>query len=67
MLRAEDIYDKAIKEDKIALHMFAKIGRSLGVGIATLINLLNPEKILLGGGVMEAGDFILPAAIEEAR
>jgi glucokinase len=66
-LSAEDICLKAQKGDKIALRAFTQAGRFLGVGIATLINLLNPEKILVGGGVMEAGDLILPAAVEEAR
>jgi len=39
----------------------------LGIGLSIVINLLNPEKILLGGGVMESGEFLLPAALEEAK
>lgn len=66
-LTAEDVFYKAKHGDKIAQRAFTQAGRFLGVGIATLINLLNPEKILLGGGVMEAGDLIMPAAIKEAR
>lgn len=65
-LSAKDIHGRAESGDTIALRVFRQAGRFLGIGIATLINLLNPEKILVGGAVMEAGDFILPAAIEEA-
>jgi len=39
----------------------------LGIGPGTVINLLNLEKILLGGGVMASGELLLPHAAEEAR
>jgi glucokinase len=32
----------------------------LGAGVANLVNLLNPELIVLGGGVLEASDLLLP-------
>jgi len=64
---AEDIHRKAQAGDNIAIQVFTQTARFLGIGIAILINLLNPEKILLGGGVMEASHFIFPPAIEEAR
>jgi glucokinase len=43
------------------------VGSYLGIGLSIIINLLNPEKILLGGGVMESGEYLLPAALEEAK
>jgi glucokinase len=45
-----------------------RAGHHLGIGIALAVNLLNPESILLGGGVLEgAGDLILKPAREAAR
>jgi hypothetical protein len=39
----------------------------IGTGVATVINLLNIERIVLGGGVMDAGELILNPIIHEAR
>lgn len=66
-LDAEEIFQRAQKGDKAARKAFAIAGRFLGIGLSIAINLLNPEKILLGGGVMEAGDLILKPAVEEAK
>lgn len=62
----EKISRRAKNNDKDALKALAIAGRYLGIGLSIIINLLNPEKILLGGGVMEAGDLLLKPAIEEA-
>jgi glucokinase len=63
---SEDVARKAKKNDQAALQAFAEAGRHLGIGLSIAINLLNPEKILLGGGVMKAAEFLLPPAIDEA-
>jgi glucokinase len=47
--------------------VFDQAGRYLGIACATLINLLNPEMIVIAGGVMAAGDLILAPALKEAR
>ena len=41
--------------DEEALMVLTQTGKSLGIGLANIINLLNPALILLGGGVMQAG------------
>ena len=66
-LTAEDIDALARKGDRAALESFAKCGTYLGIGLGIVINFLNPEKIILGGGVMTAGEFLLNPALEEAR
>jgi len=66
-LSAEEVFKRARKGDKAAYEAYAMAGRYLGIGLSIAINLLNPEKILLGGGVMEAGKFLLPHALAEAR
>jgi glucokinase len=64
---AIQVYEKALAGEKAALEAFAMAGRFLGIGLSIAINLLNPEKILLGGGVMKAGDFLIKPAVQEAQ
>lgn len=45
--------------DPAALAAFAEVGRWLGSGLADLVNTLDPEILVLGGGVAEAGDLLL--------
>ena len=47
--------------DAVALRIFAAVGEHLGVGVSYLVNILDPQMIVLGGGVMEAGDLLLEA------
>ena len=66
-ISAEEIFYKAKKGDNTAKEVFVQAGRYLGIGLATVINFINPEKIILGGGLMNAEDILLPAAFEEAQ
>ncbi len=66
-ISAEGVFLAAKKGDKTALQVFAHIGYYLGIGLSQAINILNPEKILLGGGVMESANFLMPPALEEAK
>jgi glucokinase len=66
-ITAEDVYRRAKKGDQAAMDAFAQAGFYLGIGLASAINFINPEKILLGGAVTAAGDFLLSPALEEAR
>lgn len=45
--------------DPVAKRIFTIIGEYIGVGLASVVNLLNPEKIIIGGGVAAAGDILL--------
>ena len=48
---------KAVRaNDKLTLKVFKKVTKYLGVGIGSIVNFLNPEMIILGGGVVEALD-----------
>ena len=64
---AEDVYLRAKAGDIAARRAFAQAGYYLGLGLGIIINLLNPAKILLGGGVMTTGEFLLEPAAAEAR
>jgi glucokinase len=47
-----------------AIEILDGIGRHLGAGIGTLVNLFNPELVVIGGGFAAAGDFLLDPARE---
>jgi len=64
---AEDIYKRAEAGEPAAIEAYAKAGYFLGIGLGMLINLLNPGKILLGGGVMTTGELLLRPTVEESR
>jgi glucokinase len=50
--------------DERAIDILAGIGRHLGAGIGSLVNIFNPELCVIGGGFAAAGDFILEPARE---
>jgi glucokinase len=47
-----------------AVEILDGIGRHLGAGIGTLVNIFNPELVVIGGGFAAAGDFVLDPARE---
>ena len=53
---AEMIFDAGKEGDELALEIFRRMGVYLGIGVANLINILNPEMIVLGGGVVNGWD-----------
>ncbi len=48
--------------DGAALAILAEVGRSLGVGIAGLVNVLDPQIVVVGGGAIHAGEHLLEPA-----
>jgi glucokinase len=64
---AGDMAHAAREGDDFSLMMIERTGKYIGTGVASVINLLNIECIVLGGGVMDAGDLILNPIIAEAR
>lgn len=56
------------KKDKLAKKIVQDAARYTGIAVANVINLLNPEVVVLGGGLMEAlGEHMLPIAEKTAR
>ncbi len=66
-LSAEEIYRRAKEGEAAARQSFSRAGYYLGIGLGIVINFLNPEMIILGGGVMNTGEYLLAPALEEAR
>jgi glucokinase len=50
-----------------AVEILAGIGRYLGAGIGSLVNIFNPQLVVIGGGFAAAGDFVLDPAREVLR
>jgi len=65
-VNAEAIHEAAQAGDKLANELIAQTAYYLGVGLANLINIFNPEVIIIGGGVSNIGDMLLKPAFEEA-
>ena len=64
---AEDVAHEAREGDDFAAMMIERTGKFIGTGVASVINLLNIDCIVLGGGVMDAGSLILNPIIQEAK
>ncbi|MFN2577163.1 MAG: ROK family protein [Pyrinomonadaceae bacterium] len=64
---AGDLAREANNGDDFSVMMLERTGRSIGIAVASMINLLSIERIILGGAIMEAGDLIVKPIIAEAR
>lgn len=58
-LTLDDIIDATLKEDLLCIELVEDIGQKLGRYLAGLINLLNPEMVIIGGSLARTGDSIL--------
>ena len=57
-LKLSDLVEAAAKEDMLVIELLAVFSEKLGRALAVLINLLNPELVILGGTIAETGDYI---------
>jgi glucokinase len=65
-VNAEAVHEAARAGDRLANELIARAAYYLGVGLANLINIFNPERIIVGGGLSNIGDALLKPAFEEA-
>ena len=56
---SKDVYDAAVKGDKLALDIFEFTGSVLGKALANFIAFSSPEAIILFGGLAKSGDYIM--------
>ena len=66
-LNAKIVIDAARAGDEAAKAVFGGYVQALAVGIINIINMLDPEVIVLGGGVSAAGEFLLNAVREAVK
>ncbi len=60
------VIDGALGGDQDCIDALAIVGRHLGVGIANYVNIFNPDVVVVGGGIMAAGEILLGVARDEA-
>ncbi len=63
---AQVIHNAAEHGDNLAKELIARTGYYVGVGLANLINIFNPELIVIGGGLSNIGDMLLGPAFKVA-
>ena len=63
----DEVRDDPAGAAKRAIDILAGIGRHLGAGIGTLVNIFYPQLIVIGGGFAAAGDWLLDPAREILR
>lgn len=59
-LTAEDVYSYAKENQKDYLQILEETGQLIGIGVVNLIHIVNPDRIVLGGGVMNSSEFLMP-------
>ena len=63
-ITAKDVFDSARNGDQLAKKVLEEVSFHLGFVLANIANTLNPEKIVLGGGVSKAGNILLESVNE---
>lgn len=58
-ITAYDVATAARRGDLVAQQILAQAGAYLGIAVASLVNLINPEMVIVGGGVAQIGDLLL--------
>jgi predicted NBD/HSP70 family sugar kinase len=66
-LSVELIVEAAQMGDRVAIRALEDVGHSLGIGISSLLNALNPEIVVLGGILSIASDFLFPVVNDEIQ
>lgn len=61
------VLEAARRSDDVARTALEQVGHYLGIGIASLVNALNPDLVVLGGMLSLASDFLLPVVEAELR
>lgn len=63
----KDVFDHAKLGDQFALQIFNTVVDALAAAIGSLVNIFNPQMVVLGGGMANAGDFLLEPVTERAK
>ncbi len=64
-ITAENVYEAAMGGDSLSREILREAGMYLGIGIANIINLLNPEAVIVGGGAASAWDLFIDTMKKE--
>jgi len=64
---AQHVASAARDGDPLALRIWGETGEYLGLGVANVVNILNPQLVIIGGGVARAGDLLFEPVRETVR
>jgi glucokinase len=56
------VYEAAQQGDRAACEVWERVGHALGIGLTALVNIVSPTRVVVGGGITQAGDFLLEPA-----
>lgn len=59
-ITAKDVFEAAIKGDPLALQIASEEAEMIGMGLANIVSIVNPEIVVLGGSVGSNSEFLLP-------
>ncbi|MGI9140884.1 MAG: ROK family protein [Gemmatimonadaceae bacterium] len=66
-ITAQTVYEAARQNDPVAVEVVRETARILGTAISTLINIINPDVVVVAGGVTQAGDTLFDPLRSEVR
>jgi len=66
-ITAQTVYEAASLGDDVAKQVVRETAQFLGAGIANLLNIFNPEVVVIAGGVTQAGDALFEPLRAEVR
>ncbi|MDH4158470.1 MAG: ROK family protein, partial [candidate division Zixibacteria bacterium] len=66
-LTIKKIFSAERKGDAVARQVLDETARYLGIGLAGIVNLLNPDTVVIGGGIIEGGGGLLEAVTAEIK
>ncbi len=66
-IKTEDLYEAAKNGDDLAISLIKDMGEKIGIGIANIINILNPELIVINGEIISTGEILLTPIIETVK
>ncbi len=66
-MNIKKLFSAAKKGDEISLEVIEEIATILGAGLSGIVNLLNPEAIIFGGGIIDGGAGFIEVAGAEIR
>src|SRR5689334_24937550 len=66
-ITAQIVYDAAKKDDDVARQVVRETANFLGAGVANLLNIFNPDVVVIAGGVTQAGEPLFEPLRAEVR
>lgn len=66
-ITAETVFEAVVEGDRYATEVVADTAKFLGAGVANIINILNPDMVVISGGVTRAGDHLMVPLRAEVR